>query len=266
MRLNNFGADALTVNGRLLLRNGTTDPNNGGGVWLTKPDNSALLGFMGTQNAQNIGFYGGPTGWGLTYNSLNSYVGIGNNNPLRPLSFPATLEKKISLYPGATGDVGFGVFGNELRIHSDNANAKVSFGYDSYVNGFTELAKVEKNGVYAMSIFGSLWVNGVTYSSDERFKKNISTISSPLKKLMQINGVEYEMNAASFPKNNFTTGRQIGLLAQNVEKIIPEAVTENNGYKGVDYARLVPLLIESIKEQQKQIDELKKIVEQFVKK
>ena len=77
------------------------------------------------------------------------------------------------------------------------------------------------------------------------------------------------MNTSAFPKNNFTTGRQIGLLAQNVEKIVPEAVHENNGYKGVDYARLVPLLIESIKEQQKQIEdqqqqinELKKLVPQ----
>jgi uncharacterized protein YqjF (DUF2071 family) len=63
------------------------------------------------------------------------------------------------------------------------------------------------------------------------------------------------------------------LLAQNVEKIVPEAVNEIDGYKGVDYARLVPLLIESIKEQnrkmeeqQNQIDELKKKLEQLLKK
>lgn len=52
-------------------------------------------------------------------------------------------------------------------------------------------------------------------------------------------------------------GRQIGLLTQNVEKIVPEAVNEKDGYKGVDYARLVPLLIESIKELKKEIEELK---------
>jgi hypothetical protein len=74
---------------------------------------------------------------------------------------------------------------------------------------------------------------------------------------MQLKGVEYEMKAGEFVKNHFQTGRQIGLLAQDVEKIIPEAVNEKDGYKGVDYARIVPLLIESIKEQQKQIEELK---------
>ena len=74
------------------------------------------------------------------------------------------------------------------------------------------------------------------------------------------------MNAAVPIVNHFQTGRQIGLLAQDVEKIIPEAVKEMNSYKGVDYARLVPLLIESIKEQQQQINELKQQVLLLLKK
>ena len=66
------------------------------------------------------------------------------------------------------------------------------------------------------------------------------------------------MKTAEFSQKHFMPGRQIGLIAQNVEKVIPEVVSEMDGYKGVDYAKLVPLLIEGIKEQQKQIDELKK--------
>ena len=62
------------------------------------------------------------------------------------------------------------------------------------------------------------------------------------------------MKTDVFHKNNFQAGRQMGLLAQNVEKIVPEAVNEMDGYKGVDYARLVPLLIEAIKMQQLQIE------------
>jgi len=73
-------------------------------------------------------------------------VGIGTTNPARPLSFPATLEKKISLYPGGTGDAGFGVFGNELRINSDNAGADITMGFDNYTNGFTERMRVKGNG------------------------------------------------------------------------------------------------------------------------
>lgn len=74
----------------------------------------------------------------------------------------------------------------------------------------------------------------------------------PLQKLMQIKGVEYEMKTTGFDTYHFNPGRQMGLLAQNVETIVPEAVNEKDGYKGVDYARLVPLLIEAIKEQQLQ--------------
>jgi hypothetical protein len=203
----------------------------------------------------------------------NGNLGIGTTNPTRPLSFPPSLGEKILFYPGGVGEVGIGVYGNELRLHADNPGAKVSFGTQTNAGVFTEAGKFEINGVYALSVFGSIWANGSTYVSDERFKQNITAISSPLQKLLQINGVEYEMRVDEFPKNHFMPGRQIGLLAQNIEKIIPEAVNELNGYKGVDYARLVPLLIEAIKElknenneQQKQIEELKKIAGQVTKK
>ena len=203
--------------------------------------------------------YGGSTS--LTENMRikgNGNVGIGNSNPNRPLSFPATLGEKILLYPGVAGEVGIGVYGNELRLHADNANAKISFGTQDNSGIFSENALAQRNGIYAFSVLGSLWVNGTTYASDARFKQNITAIESPLQKLMQLNGVEYEMKTEEFPNKYFQPGRQMGLLAQDVEKIVPEAVNEKDGYKGVDYARLVPLLIESIKELKKEIDALKK--------
>jgi len=204
---------------------------------------------------------------------LNGNIGIGTTSPTRPLSFPASLGEKILLYPGNAGEVGIGVYGNELRLHSDNPGAKVSFGTQTNAGAFTEAGKFEIAAGYALTVFGSIWANGTTYTSDERFKQNITAIQSPLQKLLQLNGVEYEMKVDEFSKNNFLPGRQMGLLAQNVEKTVPEAVHEKDGYKGVDYARLVPLLIESIKEQnnkmneqQKQIDEQRKMIEQLLKK
>ncbi len=188
----------------------------------------------------------------------NGNVGIGNNNPSRPLSFPPGLGEKILLYPGGGGEVGIGVYGNELRLHCDNPGSKVSLGTQDNAGVFTEQAKAERNGAYAFYVFGNLWANGTTYPSDERYKKNVTSIESPLQRLLQLNGVEYEMKKEEYPQYYFQPGKQMGLMAQNVEKVVPEAVSETNGYKGVDYARLVPLLIESIKEQQKQIDELKK--------
>ncbi|MFZ1528076.1 MAG: tail fiber domain-containing protein [Ferruginibacter sp.] len=274
------GEYGMNLTGRLQLKTGT----HSAGLWLNNMANTTTPAFVGMAADNQVGFYGNIAGWGMVMNTTNGNIGIGTTNPInklavagngeftgnigigtntpaRPLSFPPALGEKILLYPGSNGEVGIGVYGNELRLHADNPNAKISFGTQDNAGNFQENAKAERNGVYAFSIFGSLWVNGTTYASDERFKKNISPIENALQKLLQIKGVEYEMKTGEFAKNNFQKGRQIGLLAQNVEKVIPEAVNEKDGYKGVDYAKLVPLLIESIKEQQKQIEELKKMIQ-----
>ena len=58
---------------------------------------------------------------------------------------------------------------------------------------------------------------------------------------------------------DFSDDRQIGFSAQEVEKLFPEiVVTDATGYKSVDYGRITPILVEAVKEQQQQIDELKK--------
>jgi hypothetical protein len=194
----------------------------------------------------------------------NGNMGLsGVVNPTRPLSFPAILGEKILLYPGGTGEVGIGVYGNELRLHCDNPGSMVSFGTQDNAGVFTQAGRFQLSGGFGLYVNGNIWANGTTYASDARFKTDITPIGSPLQKLLQIEGVEYKMKSTEFVKNNFSDQRQMGLLAQNVEKIVPEAVNELDGYKGVDYARLVPLLIESIKEQQKQIDELKAIIQKI---
>ncbi len=165
MRIINNGGDGLDLKGRISLRNGTSPINNnyGPGIWLFNSDNTGQLGFIGTQNNSNIGFFGGPAGWGLTYNALNSRVGIGNDNPNAPLSFPATLEKKITLYPGNTGDVGFGVSGNRLQIYVDNPNADVAIGYDA-AGTFNERFAVKANG--ALAVNGNMGSAGQVLTSN----------------------------------------------------------------------------------------------------
>jgi len=195
--------------------------------------------------------------------NITGNLGIGISAvPTFPLSFPAAIGNKILLYPGGSGYAGLGVYSNEVRLHSDNINSRVSFGWQDNSGNFIEFGRFHKYNNEALAIQGNLWANGTVYSSDERFKKNIIPITDALTKLQQINGVEYEMNIEAFKEKNFAKGRQMGFLAQNVEKVVPEAVSENeDGYKGVDYARLVPLLLESIKEQQKQIEALEKKIE-----
>ena len=92
-------------------------------------------------------------------------------------------------------------------------------------------------------------------SSDERLKNNIQTIENPLEKLSQISGNTFDWNEE---KQDIYKGRDYGVIAQEIEQVMPELVdTRDNGYKAVKYEKLVPLLIESIKELQKEIEELK---------
>lgn len=164
VRVVNSGEAALQLNGRIVLKNGTTplDLNYGSGVWMYKADNSVLLGFMGVQNNQNLGFYGGPAGWGFTYDAINSRVGINNNNPNAPLAFAAALGKKITLYPGGIGDAGFGMAGNRLQIYSDNPNADVAVGYD-VAGTFNERFAFKPNG--GLAVMGNLGANGQVLTS-----------------------------------------------------------------------------------------------------
>ena len=100
------------------------------------------------------------------------------------------------------------------------------------------------------------------HSSDERLKSNIITIENPIDKVKQLKGVEYEWNGL---QSNYPSGsKDSGIIAQDVQKVLPQLVKEKKGgYLGVRHDRLVGLLVESIKEQQEQIDELKKEVEEL---
>ena len=92
-------------------------------------------------------------------------------------------------------------------------------------------------------------------TSDERLKDNIKPIDNPLEKVMKISG-----NTFSWNENSRNSGDGIGVIAQEVEELgLPEVVTtRESGYKAVKYEKLVPLLIEAIKELKHEIDELKK--------
>jgi hypothetical protein len=91
-------------------------------------------------------------------------------------------------------------------------------------------------------------------TSDERIKTDIQTIDNALEKVLLLRGVNYTV----ITENT----REIGLIAQEVEHIIPEAVKQNdlNDLKGINYSGLVGLLVEAIKDQQQQINELKLIL------
>ena len=94
------------------------------------------------------------------------------------------------------------------------------------------------------------------YSSDERLKDNVVKIGDPLMKLSELRGVEFDWNDN---KEVFAGEHSYGVIAQEVEKVLPEIVTERgDGYKAVKYELIVPLLIESIKELHKKVEHIEK--------
>ena len=103
-----------------------------------------------------------------------------------------------------------------------------------------------------ISAFGDV----IAYSSsDSRLKDNITAIELPLEKLSKINGVSFNWNDK---QSVYEVGaKDYGVIAQEVEEVLPELVTtRDNGYKAVRYEKIVSLLIEAIKEQQTQINNL----------
>jgi hypothetical protein len=104
----------------------------------------------------------------------------------------------------------------------------------------------------ALQVAGNIIASGTITPSDARYKKNIAPITEPMEKLEQLNGVTYNYRPEDFPEMKFTDKQQVGLIAQDVEKVFPQLVFEDDkGYKGVDYVKLVPLLIEAVKSQEK---------------
>ena len=97
-------------------------------------------------------------------------------------------------------------------------------------------------------------------TSDKRFKDNIFIIDNPIDKIKKISGVEFDWNeeAPEWTKSETQVPlHDVGVIAQEVQKIIPEAVkVRADKSLAVDYKRLIPLLIEGIKEQQNTIESL----------
>ena len=126
---------------------------------------------------------------------------------------------------------------------------------DGITNGTVAASKavvVDSNkdisGFRNISNTGTITASGdITAFSDERLKSDIETIDNALDKVMSMRGVSYTKQAE----------KGVGVIAQEIEKVLPEVVTDGE-YKSVAYGNIVGVLIEAIKEQQKQIDELKK--------
>ena len=152
---------------------------------------------------------------------------------------------------------GNAVSDGELIFQTPNGTSSLPF------NGLNigEKFRVTRDGA---KVTGELEVTGdiTALTSDIRLKTDIESIDNALDKVCKISGFTYKHNEAAKVRCNIDTGdqRYVGVSAQDVQQVLPEAVKpapSNDEYLTVQYEKLVPLLIEAIKELKNEIDELK---------
>lgn len=131
-------------------------------------------------------------------------------------------------------------------------------GYDSFIAIPGNVGIGTSRPAYKLDVAGTIATNGSPITSDVRFKKNIEPIADSLTKVLKLDGVSYEWKTEEYADKGFEKGRHYGVIAQEIEKVLPDVVnTRPDGSKNVAYTEIIPVLIEAIKEQQKQIEQLK---------
>ena len=211
-----------------------TNDNNARGFWWGKDTHSDNQGAMAVTADGRL--------------NVAKSVSIGEGESVvNPSSTPLYVKGTVA------GSTVFDVQGTQGQLFSITDDLTGDIFSVSDISGIPILTV---NSLGVVTIDDTLRVTGdvIAYSSsDSRLKDNVTPISNPLDKLKMIGGYEFDWNGLS--KNN---GHDVGVIAQEIESVLPELVeTRGDGFKGVQYDKLTALLIEAVKEQQIQIDELK---------
>ena len=232
------------------------------GVFGTSTDADGVSGFSQNQSGvygESQNHYGvyGRNMFGGNYGYLGSMqYGVYGEQTMEGTAIFGKNSQKGNI--GQLGGWDFGVFG-QASSGSEHAGYFVGHGYFS---GFLGLGM--QNPSYRLELPNdpnsnngrAIAVEWITYSSG-RWKENIAPIPDALDKLMLLQGVEFDWKAQRGGQ------RDIGLIAEEVAQVIPVIVhMEDDGInaRGLDYSRLVPLLIEAIKAQQMEIEELRVLI------
>jgi hypothetical protein len=258
-------AGSISVSGTALIQGTDTTANAFTALKIVNTGSSGKVGFK-LQNSVgyfcemflNTGTYAGVTGYGIDLNLGTNSNTVAHFNA-GGLCVPA----------GTSGTSSYN--GKSIFFNSDNASRTTSSGrlhVSDYFKAFffdipdsplTSGTYANKGLVfrtnnsnselgYMKPSTSSFHMNGdiVAYaSSDKRLKDNINKLQNPLDKLEKINGYEFDWNK----NQHLYEGHDIGVIAQEIEEVLPEIVeTRKDGYKAVKYEKIVPLLIESIKE------------------
>ena len=227
------GANNLASHGILIIENGSWKGAWGGGSLRTPGDARAPIFY----DFNNTGYYvDAASTTNLNTVLMNAQTWRGTITWNSGVNINVNGECSIDMYSGQ-----FGVWNSNTQTWSIRCphEAQVEIG---------------QAGNRGLKVFGTMTATAdVVAYSDIRTKENVTTISNALDKVTNLRGVEYNRIGES--------DKKIGVIAQEIEKIIPEVITEGeDGMKAVAYGNIVGVLIEAIKEQQEQIEELKTLI------
>ena len=196
-------------------------------------------------------------------------VGIGTDSPSSPLT--------------VSGEAKLGLIANPVRINSSATTGIVEFSSTgsgvlrtlgsvplTLQTNSTERTRISPTGsvgigttapAQKLHVVGSIVATGniTAYYSDERLKDFKGKIDNPLEKLNTLNGYYFKPNETALIAGAEQNGLEVGVSAQEVEKVLPEIVSPSalgKGYKTVSYEKLTPLLIEAVKELSAKVDDL----------
>ncbi len=217
----------------------------------TAGDNNVFLGAIAGNS--NSGSNNTLVGFGAGYNNTS---GSGNVFLGRYAGLNETGSNRLYIdNSSTTTPLIYGEFDSNLLIFNGSLgiNGAPNSNYALEIN-------LDGDDTYALVAFGDTWCSsGAWAGSDIRFKKNIETINNALEKVLKLRGVTYNYRTDEFIGKGFPKNKSVGLVAQEIEEVIPELVSEGpDGYKAVAYDKLTAVLIEAMKEQQSKIELLEK--------
>ena len=281
-----------------------TSSISGGYASVASGDTSVALG----NGAQATGTFSYSIGHLSEANGNNS-VAIGNDNEANGSSSTAIGRGNLANGETATATGQFtsasGKFSLSSGLYSNASgttsvalgNNTIADGYGTLATGYFNTANANpqadsfdqsntafvigngtfenRSNAFKVLFDGTTTIAGdLSINSDARLKANIISLGATLSKLLKIDGKSYTM------KKDESEKQKIGLLAQDIEKVFPELVSESNGVKSVNYQGLVPVLINALKEQdvmmkeqqrilseqQSELDELKSMMKKIIER
>jgi hypothetical protein len=255
--LDQYSATALLITGSITASLGFSGSINGIGnvtEYSTSVDNRIIINSQSAWGAfQSASSYSSSF-----YTTINTNIGnITQASASAWGAFQSASSYSSSLATSISAS-NYNITNNSSSFATSiSASNAAATSYSASANTTYAKLAVENTFTQNQIISGSLNVTGdiTAYStSDERLKDNIQLISNPIEKVQQLRGVEFDWN----DKSMFKAGKHdYGVIAQDVEKVLPELVKETHtGYLGVDYDKIIGLLIEVVKEQEKRIKEL----------